>query len=106
MKPIVWAVILSAWAAQAGAQEAPAAETVPETEPACAAAGGRWERAGLARQTLCILPTADAGQACETAADCSGFCLAETGTCSAEAPIFGCFDVKDLDGATLTLCVD
>lgn len=103
------AAILIGIAFNASAQDAApvtATDTVPETEAACVDAAGRWERAGLARQFLCILPTPDAGQACDTADDCTGFCLAETGTCSVEAPIFGCFDVKDLDGAALTLCVD
>ncbi|MCB1358492.1 MAG: hypothetical protein KDK53_19045 [Maritimibacter sp.] len=86
------------------------AGTVPETEGACLDAGGRWERGGLGGQLLCFLPTPDAGQACSAADDCSGFCLVEsgteTGTCSAETPMFGCFSYVDLDGAEVTLCID
>ena len=52
----------------------------------------------------------DAGKACQAAEDCSGFCLvetgAETGTCSPETPMFGCFAYVDLDGAEVTLCID
>lgn len=79
---------------------------VPETEAACVDAGGRWERGGLAGRLLCVLPTPDAGKACTTAEDCTGFCLAQTGTCSTESPMFGCFAIVDLDGAAVTICID
>jgi len=81
-------------------------DVVPETEAACLDAGGRWDRGGLAGQLLCFLPTPDAGKACTVAEDCSGFCLAETGTCSTETPLFGCVAIFDLDGAEVTLCID
>lgn len=79
---------------------------VPETDASCRDAGGRWERGGLAGRFLCFLPTPDAGRACTTAQDCSGFCLAETGTCSTESPMFGCIAIFDLDGAEVTICID
>ncbi len=79
---------------------------VPESEAACVEAGGRWARGGIAGLPLCFLPTPDAGKACTTAEDCTGFCLAETGTCSAESPLFGCFALFDLDGAEVTICID
>ena len=78
----------------------------PETEPACVEAGGRWATGGIAQQPLCFLPTPDAGAACTRADDCTGFCLAETGTCSPETPRFGCFALLDLDGAEVTICID
>lgn len=82
----------------------------PETEGACGEAGGRWDRGGLGGQYTCFVPTPDAGKACQAAEDCSGFCLvetgAETGTCSPETPMFGCFAYVDLDGAEVTLCID
>lgn len=81
-------------------------EAVPETETGCLEAGGRWDRGGLAGQFLCFLPSPDAGKACTTAEDCSGFCLVETGTCSPETPLFGCFAIRELDGAEVTLCID
>lgn len=81
-------------------------DAVPETEAACVEAGGRWERGGVTGQLLCFLPTPDAGKACTTAEECSGFCLAETMTCSAETPMFGCFAIIDLDGAEVTICID
>lgn len=83
-----------------------AQDEAPMTEAACLEASGRWERAGLAWQPQCILPTPDAGEACETAADCTGYCLADTRTCSAETPLFGCIPMLDLDGAAVTLCID
>lgn len=86
------------------AQTADAA--APESEAACGDAGGRWQRGGLAGQYLCVLPTPDAGAACTAAEDCSGFCLAETKTCSIETPMFGCFAIVDLDGAEVTICID
>jgi len=96
------ALVVLTGAAWAQGTEAP----VPETEGACLDAGGRWERGGLGGRLLCFLPTPDAGKACTTADDCTGFCLAETGSCSAETPMFGCFTIVDLDGAEPTLCID
>ncbi len=82
------------------------ATTPPRTEAACLAAGGRWGTGGIRHRALCFLPTPDAGKACTKATDCHGFCLAETGTCSAETPRFGCFARLDASGARRMLCVD
>lgn len=113
MNRAVFATVLAlivALGATSGPVLAQDAGAPPETESACAVAGGRWERGGLGGQYTCFLPTPDAGKACRAAEDCSGFCLlesgAETGTCSAETPMFGCFAYVDLDGAEVTLCID
>lgn len=79
---------------------------VPVDEVACVAAGGRWSPGGLSPRPVCFLPTPDAGQACSAAGDCSGFCLAESRSCSPEQPRFGCFAILDEHGAEVTLCVD
>ena len=60
---------------------------------------------GMAGPT-CAMATPDAGKACGKASDCTGFCLAETMTCSALSPLFGCLDVVMDDGQTAGLCVD
>ncbi len=78
----------------------------PKTEAACREAGGRWAAGGMRHRHLCFLPTPDAGKSCTAAGDCTGVCLAETGTCSAETPRFGCFAIFASDGARRTICVD
>jgi len=98
----VFLAVMLAWLALPAAGQ----DVIPGTEADCIDAGGRWDRGGLARQFLCFLPTPDAGEACETADDCTGYCLAETLTCSTETPMFDCFAVRDLDAAVVTLCVD
>jgi hypothetical protein len=55
---------------------------------------------------LCGVPNPDAGQACRTANDCSGHCLAETMSCSPVDPKIGCFDIVTDDGKITGLCVD
>ncbi len=101
MRRLILGVLLAGLAMPGLAQTEP-----PETEAACLEAGGRWAIGGLAGGSLCFLPTPDAGQACTKAEDCSGFCLAETGACSPETPLFGCFALLDLDGAEMSICID
>ena len=72
----------------------------------CLAMGGRVGRGGLLPDELCFRPTADAGKVCSRAEDCSGFCLADTRSCSTVTPMFGCIDRLGSDGQKTTLCVD
>jgi hypothetical protein len=60
---------------------------------------------GMAGPT-CAKPTPDAGKACKKASDCSGHCMADSMTCSALTPQFGCFDMRTEDGQKVGLCVD
>jgi len=78
----------------------------PETEAACAAAGGSWGPRGLYPEPLCVLPTPDAGKSCEKAGDCVGLCLSDTRQCVPERPVFGCIGYLDDDGNPGVICVD
>jgi hypothetical protein len=72
----------------------------------CAAKGGAFGHGGLLPGPVCITPTPDAGKPCSKSTDCSGFCMAETKTCSKQTPQFGCFDILMEDGGKAGLCVD
>ena len=74
-----------------------------EAAQACRDAGGQPTR-GFAGPT-CAMPTPDGGKSCTSSADCTGFCLAETRTCSPETPYFGCHELYD-NGQTSVICVD
>ena len=106
MRQFILGAVLAALAGPVLAQAGPVEAEVPETEAACLDAGGRWAVGGLQQRPLCFMPTADAGKACTAAEDCTGFCLAETRTCSSEMPMFGCFALLYLDGAEVTICID
>ncbi len=84
----------------------PTREPDARTQAACEAAGGTYGRFGLARVYICQLPTEDGGQACMTAADCTGLCLAETMTCSKVVPLFGCHAIVTDAGTRVTICID
>ncbi len=78
----------------------------PDDRAACEAKGGDYKPAGLAANYYCILPTPDAGKACRKSSDCSsGMCLAESRSCPAKGPLFGCYDILE-DGEVLTMCID
>jgi hypothetical protein len=61
-------------------------------------------------QLTCFRSTPDAGQLCRSGSDCAGLCLAvpgrATGQCSAEDPIFGCFELLGEAGERMGLCID
>lgn len=78
----------------------------PDTRAGCEQRGGHWGRGGLQGREMCFMPTSDAGKSCVKSSDCSGFCLAESGSCSAERPLFGCFAYLDDEGREGTLCAD
>ena len=77
-----------------------------ETEATCIAQGGTWGAAGLMPDPICILPTPDAGQACDSGDDCASLCLAETRQCAPTTPFFGCHATLQPDGTEVTLCID
>lgn len=52
----------------------------------------------------CVMPTGDAGRACDEASDCEGLCLARSGTCAPITPIYGCQEVFTARGHRETLC--
>lgn len=82
----------------------------------CARQQGAVRQVGLLGHWMCVLPFADAGQACQSRADCTGACFAPqgaavgeraTGTCQADsAAMFGCHSLI-IDGrVTQGLCID
>lgn len=85
--------------ADPGAADAPA-------RLACESNGGNYQIAGLLQQHVCLKPTPDGGKSCSKASDCSGFCLADSRTCAAVRPMFGCHEILAEDGTTVGLCVD
>ncbi len=72
---------------------------------ACIEEGGHWERAGMIGHA-CLFRTKDAGKSCTRATDCEGTCLADTRSCSAIRPMFGCYSMLDENGEKLEICVD
>ena len=101
-----------------------AASSTPEADEAyreardvdCQAAGGTLQRLGRLQREQCVIPYADAGQACSRKSDCSGQCLATgdvaagsavTGTCQRDVrQNFGCRQRIDDGKAQGTICVD
>lgn len=89
---------------------------IPETEPACLAAGGTWRREGLLGRWTCVMPHPDAGRPCTDGAQCLGDCRAtgpsvrpgqpSAGVCQADSSPFGCFTRVENGRAAATLCVD
>lgn len=71
----------------------------------CAAANGVLTPRGPG-VSACVMPTRDAGRACDADADCEGLCLARSGTCAPLAPLFGCHEVFTAPGRRETLCTD
>jgi hypothetical protein len=97
------ALILAACTPDATAEPPPERPATPAT---CTAAGGTWDKGGMMGRFLCFLPEPDAGQSCRKAQDCSGFCMADSGTCSVISPQFGCFEFLDDAGQRIGLCLD
>lgn len=89
----------------------PAEAAVPATPPSpeqlvCEARGGRFVRAGDSGLMACVQTMRDAGQQCRRASDCDGECLARSGTCAPFAPLFGCHEILQDNGARVTQCLD
>jgi len=72
----------------------------------CEASGGTVGTGGMLGAEQCFKPLPDAGKACSTASDCEGMCMADTLTCQAITPQFGCFEFLDETGQKVGLCVD
>jgi len=80
----------------------------PEAASACTAAGGIVRVAGMYQGEVCVPAASDAGEACTAATDCDGWCMAETGTCSALVERPGCMqELLDADGVRqIAECAD
>lgn len=87
----------------------PVPSSAPDTEAACAQAGGRWGKGGMRGLQMCFQDYADAGEACTSAADCQGRCIIQadgSGQCQKTRPQFGCFRYLDQQGRVIGLCAD
>ncbi len=71
----------------------------------CAREGGKGIIGGFG-QPACEKSTPDAGQSCSKESDCEGFCMADTKTCAAQNPLFGCHDILTETGEKVAICVD
>lgn len=80
----------------------------PQTEAACAAAGGRWAKGGRAGIPQCFTGLPDAGKPCSRDGECQGACIvvAGKGQCQKTQPMFGCTAFLDADGRTQRICRD
>ena len=87
------------------AVEQPARVMSPE-ELACVKKGGQWAAAGSAGGMSCLHVMRDAGKSCRKKSDCEGDCLARSNTCAPIAPLFGCNEILQDNGAMVTLCID
>lgn len=92
-------------AAAPPAAEEPARVLGPE-ELACVKKGGQWSVAGKAGGMSCVRMMRDAGKSCRKKSDCEGDCLARSNTCAPVAPLFGCNEILQDNGAMVTLCID
>ncbi|HYH23260.1 MAG TPA: hypothetical protein VD995_31995 [Azospirillum sp.] len=87
----------------------PAPSSAPDSEAACAQAGGRWEKGGMRGLPLCFQDYADAGEACTKGGECQGRCIVQadgSGRCQETRPRFGCFRYFDQQGRVIGLCAD
>lgn len=111
----VLALVLAACAPVEQAGPSPQAEAA-NTESACAARGGRWERVGRAQTFQCVITYADAGRVCTDGAACqSGRCLGApdlsgranvSGQCQPTNMMFGCYTRIVNGRAEAAICVD
>ena len=103
------------------ATETTAKSTTAETEPATAAPppaplspsalackkkGGRYIKTGSGDLRACVKVTGEEGKSCKRETDCTGSCLARSGTCAPVKPLFGCNEILQADGRRVTLCLD
>ena len=98
-------------AAEPEAAEAPA-EAAPPPPPkspeqlACERRGGTWSSAGGSGIKACVRRTRDGGKQCVNGTQCEGDCLARSQSCSPIAPLFGCNDILQDNGARVTQCIE
>lgn len=98
------ALVLSACVPEAPEPERPALSEAERA--ACIDRGGVVGIAGLLGGEFCAERLPDAGQACSRAADCSGYCEADSRTCSVHANPYGCHSFLDDAGEVVAICVD
>lgn len=82
----------------------------------CTARGGTMQRVGRAQTLQCVVPYADAGEACRSGSECdSGNCIGPvdaagqtnvTGQCQESNMRFGCYSHVNNGRAEQAICVD
>ncbi len=96
-------------------EPAPKVETAAPVAPvaiksaahlACEKRRGVWSSTGAGKAAFCQTPTRDGGKSCRAASDCTGYCLAKSGTCAPVSPMLGCHDILDDAGRMLTQCIN
>jgi len=81
-------------------------ELSPAERAACEAEGGLVAIAGFSANEFCAERLIDGGQSCMRSSECSGYCEAQTRTCSTHNNPFGCYSYLDEDGQAVEICVD
>ncbi len=98
-------------ASDADPEATPEPEAAPPEPPksdlqvACERKRGTWADAGAGRK-ICLQTTRDGGKSCTRESQCDGACLARSGTCSPVAPLLGCNEILQDNGARVTLCIE
>lgn len=97
--------------ATGAAAESPAKETPPPPpkspeQLACERKGGTWSSAGGSGIKACVRRTRDGGKQCVNGTQCEGDCLARSQSCSPIAPLFGCNEILQDNGARVTQCIE
>ncbi|MEN8836760.1 MAG: hypothetical protein ABF243_02630 [Celeribacter marinus] len=75
-------------------------------QAACERRGGEWRTVGLGGLMTCFTTPKDAGKYCTKSTECSTECLARSRSCAPIQPLYGCNDLLDAQGRTVTQCVD
>lgn len=90
------------------AEDAPADPVVIKTAAQldCEARGRIWSVMAGGAAAFCQTPTRDSGKSCRASTDCSGYCLAQSGTCAPVTPMLGCHDILNEAGRMLTQCIN
>ena len=90
----------------AAAAVAPPPAPLSPSALACKKKGGRYINTGSGDLRACVKVTGEEGKACTRETDCTGSCLARSGTCSPVTPLFGCNEILQADGRRVTLCLN
>lgn len=89
------------------AAEAAAPPPPPSPEAlACQRRGGAYVPIRPGGPRSCIRQTGEGAKRCTRQTDCTGQCLARSGTCSPVTPLFGCNEILQADGRRATLCIE
>lgn len=112
-RPTVLMVALALAALLGACRETPAptlepvgAARVEALRDRCTRDGGVLSAAGRGGSLVCLRETRDAGRQCRAAGDCSGECLARSGTCAPVVPLLGCHEVFLADGRVSRQCLE